>query len=347
MKLSQVGEKGFIARALELFAGLWIESVLKPGDDASSHAWSGLNLIMKIDGLSAYSSKYPWLSWRDLGWRAATMCASDLVAKGGRPFAFMLSVGAPGEAAFEDLVEALEGYREAVEVYGGVFAGGDTNSSQADVWLDAACLGISRRAPIPRSASPGNEVIITGLFGLSGLARIYYGLVLEGKIPVVKIPREVVSATSRPRARAEAVEILERHRECIEGSSDVSDSLAETLYALSQASGHVIELDDIPVDPVAEKISAEVGADLEDVVLNGGEEFELVLVARRGCSEDLVRDLKSAGIPSKAYGRVLEERGVEVRLRRRRIPRSGYEHFRSGAPAYKSPGKDNKGAAVV
>ncbi len=325
--LSDLGEKGFITRSLEILSGLWIPNPLPPGDDAASQHLGGSYVIFKIDGFSAYSSKYPWNTYNDLGWKAATSCASDVIAKGGFPYIYMISIGAPPTFDSEDALELILGFKEALNSYGGFFAGGDTNSSKEDLWVDVACIGYSFKDPIPRAGREGDRIVITGLYGYSGLARIYYENLLRGSIGVEDIPIEIRNATSRPRARIDAVRILEKYRGCIRGSVDVSDSLAESLYLLSEASGRVIEIHEIPIDPRAEEISRDLGADLIDVVFNGGEEYELVLAVDHQCVHDLVEEMRRRGITAGIYGVITKEQGVRLRHREKTIPRKGYQHF--------------------
>ena len=326
-RLSELGEKGFIARSLEILSNLWVPGPLAPGDDAASQPLGGSYVIFKIDGFSAYSSKYPWNTYSDLGWKAATSCASDVIAKGGFPYIYMISIGASPSLNAEEAFDVILGFKEALTYYGGFFAGGDTNSSKEDLWIDVACIGYTSKEPIPRAGGEGDKIIITGLYGYSGLARIYYENLLKGSIGVEDIPAEVRNATSRPRARIDALKVLEKYRGCIRGSVDVSDSLAESLYLLSEASGRIIEIHEIPIDPRAEEISKELGADPIDIGFNGGEEYELVLAVEDLCANNLVEEMRRTGIIAEIYGEITKERGVGLRYRGRTIPRMGYEHF--------------------
>jgi thiamine-monophosphate kinase len=327
MKLSDVGEKGFISRSMEILADIWISGSLAPGDDASSYYLAGLWLLLKIDGFSAHSSKYPWNRWGDLGWKAATSCASDIVAKGGTPYAYLISLGAPSNFPLEYMLELINGFKEALKLYGGVFAGGDTNSSKEDVWIDVACIGSTNTDPIPRGGRPGDRILITGRFGYSGLARIYYERFLKGDIRIEDIPEEMVRATSRPVARVGVEHVLKRYRRCIGGSVDVSDSLAESLYLISESSGYEIELHKIPADPRALEIARDIRADPVDIVFNGGEEYELVLSVEESCVESIVEDMRRIGIEISHYGVITGNGGLGVLYRGVKISREGYQHF--------------------
>src|SRR2546423_4384192 len=61
-----------------------------------------------------------WISWRDLGFRAAAVNISDLSASGAEPDALVVTLGAPGETQVEDVLELYDGIAGAgVRVVGG------------------------------------------------------------------------------------------------------------------------------------------------------------------------------------------------------------------------------------
>ena len=50
-----------------------------------------------------------WTSWRDLGYKAAAVNVSDLAASGARPFALVVSLGAPPETRARGRARAVRG----------------------------------------------------------------------------------------------------------------------------------------------------------------------------------------------------------------------------------------------
>jgi len=327
MSLRDLGERGYIERVIRESRDVWIWGPLKPGDDASAIPYLGGYLILKIDGFSSYNSKYPWNSWRDFGWKGVTACTSDIVAKGGRPSAYLVSVGLEPSMNEEDGLEVMRGVAEAIRFYGGYLAGGDTNSSPKDVWIDVACIGFSSVDPVARGGEPGGKIIITGRYGLHALAYYYYNLYLKGLIDLDEVPREIVEVTSRPIARVQINRVVERYRRCIKGAVDVSDSLAESLYLLSEASGFMVKLYDVPIDEKAFELSKAHNIDPVKLALYGGEEFEVVMVVDPICVDEILESIKDLGVPADVYGVVSEERGLGVYLRNNLIDRVGFKHF--------------------
>src|SRR3954468_1736076 len=105
MRLSEVGELGLLA---ELERRGLARNI---GDDA---AHLGHGLVVTQDALvEGVHFRLDWLSWRDLGWRAAAVNLSDLAASGAEPEALVVTLAVPGATAVEDLLELYRGLTEA------------------------------------------------------------------------------------------------------------------------------------------------------------------------------------------------------------------------------------------
>jgi thiamine-monophosphate kinase len=134
MRLSQLGEFGLLA---ELERRGLAERI---ADDA---ALLGGGLVITQDALVVGGHfRLDWISWRDVGFRAAAVNLSDLAASGAEPEALIVSLGAPPEAAVEDVLELYEGIGEA----GVPVRGGDTTRSEA-LYLSVTAVGRSERVP--------------------------------------------------------------------------------------------------------------------------------------------------------------------------------------------------------
>src|SRR5687767_3950052 len=112
MRLSDVGELGLLAE-LES-RGL----IVGTEHDA---AQLGGGLVVNQDALVAgVDFRLDWLSWRELGFRAAAVNISDLAASAARPEALVVTLAAPPETRVADVVALYEGMAESgVPVRGG------------------------------------------------------------------------------------------------------------------------------------------------------------------------------------------------------------------------------------
>jgi thiamine-monophosphate kinase len=106
-----------------------------------------------------------WISWRDLGFRAAAVNLSDLAASGADPKGLVVSLGAPPETQVEDVLELYEGIAET----GVPVVGGDTVRA-GEVVLSVTAVGRSERVPGRGGAQPGDVLVVTGPLGAAGAA---------------------------------------------------------------------------------------------------------------------------------------------------------------------------------
>jgi thiamine-monophosphate kinase len=263
MRLSQLGELGLLA---ELERRGLVQTI---ENDAAELADG---LVVTQDALvEGVHFRLDWLSWRDLGWRAAAVNLSDLAASGARPEALIVSLGLPAEAAFEDVVELYEGIAETkVSV-----RGGDTTRSDR-LFLSVTAVGRSDRVPGRSGARAGDALVVTGPLGASGAAFRRKSFV-------------------RPPLRLAEGMQLARHAHAV---IDISDGLAIDAGHLAIRSGVrcVIQLDRVPL--------AE-GATVDD--LGFGEDFELLAaVAEAGEFVEIGRCERGEGVVLELHGEPVE-----------------------------------------
>ena len=105
MRLSELGELGLLAELEQRGLIVGVEH------DAARLAGG---LVVTQDALvEGVHFRLDWLTWRDLGWRAAAVNLSDLAASGADPEALLVTLAVPAEAAVEDVVALYEGIAEA------------------------------------------------------------------------------------------------------------------------------------------------------------------------------------------------------------------------------------------
>jgi thiamine-monophosphate kinase len=232
MKLSEIGELGLLAELARRGLAQHIEH------DAAALADG---FVVTQDALvEDVHFRLDWISWRDLGWRAAAVNLSDLAASGAEPEGLFVTLAAPGETNVDDVLELYAGMSETrVPVLGG-----DTTRAD-ELVLAVAAVGRSPRVPGRAGARPGDELVLTGPLGAAGAA------FRRG-------------AYVRPPLRlAEGIELAPFAHALL----DVSDGLAVDAGHLAVRSGCrvVIELERVPLAD---------GARLDDVGF--GEDYELL-----------------------------------------------------------------------
>jgi thiamine-monophosphate kinase len=157
MLLSELGELGLLAELERRGLAQRIEH-----DAAELEGGVVVTQDALVDGVHF---RLDWLSWRDLGWRAAAVNLSDLAASGADPEGLIVAFGAPGETRVEDVLELYEGVAET----GVPVLGGDTTEAQQLV-VSVTAVGRSERVPGRAGAKPGDRLVVTGPLGAAGAA---------------------------------------------------------------------------------------------------------------------------------------------------------------------------------
>jgi len=232
MKLSRIGEIGLLAELERrgLIAGV--------EHDAAQLA--GSRLVTQDALVEGVHFRLDWISFRELGYRAAAVNISDLAASGADPEALVVTLAAPATTDSDDIVELYEGIAEC----GVPVVGGDTTSA-TELALVVTAIGRSDRIPGRAGAKPGDLLVTTGPLGGAGAA------FREGRYV-------------RPPLRIDEGKRLARTAHAM---LDLSDGLAVDAGHVARRSKVrcVIDLDAVPLGE---------GATIDD--LGFGEDYELL-----------------------------------------------------------------------
>jgi thiamine-monophosphate kinase len=266
MKLSEAGELGLL-RELES-RGL-IEGIEHDAAELQD------GLVITQDALvEGVHFRFDWLSWRELGFRAAAVNLSDLAASAARPEALLVTLAAPGTVRVEDVVELYKGIAAA----GPPVRGGDTTRADVVV-VTVTAIGRSERVPGRAGARPGHVLVVTGPLGAAGAAFREGGYL-------------------RPPIRVEEGLRLGRVASAM---LDVSDGLAVDAAHIARRSGCrlVIDLDRVPL-----------AGTVDD--LGFGEDFELLAAVPP--SNSLLLDFPVVGSCEEGEGVLLLRGGEPYEL---------------------------------
>jgi thiamine-monophosphate kinase len=232
MRLSDLGELGLLAELEQRGLIVGVEN------DAAQLAGG---LVVTSDVLvEGVHFRLAWLTWHELGFRAAAVNLSDLAASGATAEALVVAFAAPASTAAEDVIALYEGIAEA----GVSVVGGDT-SAAGQVVVAVTALGRSERVPGRTGARPGDLLVVTGPLGAAGAAFRF-------------------GQHARPPLRLAEGRRLAPHAHAM---LDISDGIAVDAGHLARRSGVrcVVDLDAVPLAG---------GATIDD--LGFGEDFELL-----------------------------------------------------------------------
>ncbi|MEM1698697.1 MAG: AIR synthase related protein [Sulfolobales archaeon] len=267
-------------------------------DDAQAILVDGLWLFLKIDGTSASSSMYPWLTFSEFGYRVALSAITDLVAKNSKPLLLASSISISGELQLEMVLDVVTGMQELAEASGSLYIGGDINRlSYSDVVVDVASIGISRN---PKPSTPFRAdltVHSVKCLGLSSIpAALYY---LRRDYHTWK---DVLKATAKPEPPLKFFE----YSDLVEASTDISDGL-NSIRRVLEKSGSDLVLTYEAMCPEVIEFSREEKVELSRLLSLMGEEYTVVSAA-----EDVDLPTTKIGRTVKGEGRIYFE-GRELR----------------------------------
>jgi len=259
-------------------------------------------LLFSIDGYSIESVKLPWRSFGDVGWCSVVATISDHVVKGGFPRDIVISLGLDRDMLVDDLIDLLEGVKDALEEYNLRLLGGDLNYSP-NPWINVSLLSYTavKKPPSRCCGVVGDKIIVTGFYGAMGVVTLH-GLDEAGSY------KWVVDYTKRPRVYIALSTVIGLYYRAIHSSMDVSDGLGYTLLELSKQSGLGVSLHDLP--NYYDELNELCGGDADCLwryVLNGGEEYGAVLFVDHHQVDAIMDYLKKLEIPAKVVGEVVDK----------------------------------------
>ncbi|MDX1386382.1 MAG: thiamine-phosphate kinase, partial [bacterium] len=204
--------------------------------------------------------------------------------------------------------------------------GGDTNLSQKGWVVSVTVTGYTGRSPKLRSgAKAGDSLWVTGTFG--GAALGWEAWRKKDKSRTTAVFRK---KHSRPEPRLLWGQRLGENP-LVSAMIDCSDGLASDLQHLAEASGVAMELevDEVPRLPGFEKAARRLKANPLDLLLGGGEDYELIFTLAPEGEADMSEWLQSYDICAKRVGRVRAGKGVRFLQSGQELKKTyrGFSHF--------------------
>lgn len=304
------------------------------GDDAAVIAAAdGSVRAVSIDAIvDGVAFRRRWCPPRAIGRKAAGAALSDLAAMGAEPAELYVWVGIPEDLGRDEALELSDGLAEVAERSGAALLGGDLTASAV---LAVAVTAIGTAPDAERivgraGATAGEAVCVSGALGgaAAGL------MLLEHPELAADVPDEAAAA-ARARQLAPEPRLALGPELAAAGATamiDVSDGLGAEAEHLAAASsvGLEIEIDRVPVAPGVAEVAAAAGRDPVELVVSGGEDYELLCAIPRARLGACLAAAQRCGIALTEIGRI--DAGATVRLRLpggRSVRPGGHDHFRA------------------
>lgn len=332
MKLKDLGEDALIDIITAAYSpptGNGIEKAL--GDDTSVTTLtdSKSSILITTDTLvegvhfkDSYSTPYL------IGKKLLSVSLSDIAAMGARAKYFLISLVLSPECTDDYVKELYRGLNERAEEAGVALIGGNTTSAgNGTNVMTSTVIGEAQAEKViyREGASAGEDIYMTGTVGDSAL-----GLKVL-KEDLRELYKDAVRRHLDPQARSEAGALL-GERSLVTSMLDISDGFMKDLSRLTTAGkvGAKIMLKDLPLSTDTAKY-IELTPDGYDLLLSGGEDYELLFTANKSKAMDIQSISKELGLRITNIGETTSEEEIIIVDHDNKpieLKFKGFEHFK-------------------
>jgi thiamine-monophosphate kinase len=262
----------------------WFGPTIAPdvgiGDDAAVLHPDGPVVVTVDAAVEEVHFRRDLISWSDVSARAIEAAVSDIAAMGaslrGVGCGLLLAWTLPhdfDDASFDAL---CEGAQRAAKRVGAVIVGGNLTRAAA-VTLTTTAIGRARGVPLTRAGARIGDVV--ALSGPVGAAAIGLRALLLGR-GEEQVFAPFVHRWRHPHARLDVGKTLVAKAHAV---IDLSDGLVQDAAHVARASGCAIHVTAraIPRLDDHERVAALLGEDARTLLLNGGEDYELLATGPR------------------------------------------------------------------
>jgi len=340
MKVAELGEFGLIdlirsssARYENSGRRPWQKVLVGIGDDAA--AWqSGNHIQLATTDTLVQDIHFNLgiINWEELGWKAMAVNLSDIAAMGGIPKYALLSLALPGELEVEDISKFTNSMVHLAREFGVAIVGGNV-ATAPNVVITVTIIGCSESKVILKrsTASPGEQVAVTGYLGLSAAGLEMF----KGKtISDPEVSNILRRAHFKPMPKVKEGQIL--IEQGVKTAIDISDGLIADLDHICESSkvNAKIKVEQVPVHPI---VTANF-SNYRELALCGGEDYELLFTADEAtvarakqalnCQVTVIGDITKEKLPTRVTA--VDSKGNIIHYKK-----GGWEHFKNGVPEVK------------
>jgi thiamine-monophosphate kinase len=300
------------------------DATIGPGDDCAAIDLGDKYLLITTDMMATKSHIPKGMGPYDIGWSIIAVNLSDIAAMGGRPLGLVTAIGITRGHPIDFIEQLADGMNDCARRFGTSIVGGDTKEHDDLVLCGTAFGEVAKNGILlRRGASAGDLIAVSGVLGKAGAG--FHSLKRNLGL------KEAEDALKRPWPRVREGMALSKSgfvTSCI----DISDGLSTSVFELSRNSGmtHEIVYEKIPKAKEVEMAFHDLERQ-KDLVLNFGDDFELIFTIKREAEEQLDKLAKECGCPFTVIGKVTsgEENILIDGGKREKLENLGYEHFRT------------------
>ena len=262
-------------------------------------------IIVKTDTLVESTDIPNTMNLRDAARKSVMACISDFAAKGVRPQYGTISVNLPRKITHAKINQISKGFAEASKEYGIFISGGDTNEGK-EIVFNVCVFGKDKNIIHRKGAKIGDLLFVTGPFGYTPVG---LGILMKKIKPKrqTSFTKKCTNVFLRPKPN---LDFGIKCKKYFSSSMDSSDGLSTTLNEMARQSGKKFVIKNIPCTKEIEQFAKENRMGLNDLVFNGGEEYEIVFTASPKNLAQIRKKAKALRVPIIEIGHVESGSGV-------------------------------------
>jgi thiamine-monophosphate kinase len=234
---------------------------------------------------------------KHLGYKAVVANVSDIYAMNGTPQYITVSIAISSKYSVEAVEEIYKGMYLACERYGIDLIGGDTTSSLKGLFISITAIGTIEKEKVAyRSGAKENDLICVS----GDLGAAFMGLQLlerekrvfkehPGVQPDLENQHYLLARQLKPEARKDIIGILAIRKIVPTSMIDISDGLSSEITHLCKQSncGARLYESKIPIHSDTFELGVNMNLDIISVLMNGGEDYELLFTVSQKDYEQL------------------------------------------------------------
>ncbi|MFX1419801.1 MAG: thiamine-monophosphate kinase [Promethearchaeota archaeon] len=289
------------------------------------------NIVLNSDMLVSTTDVPPSMNFYQIGRKSVIMNLSDLIVKAVYPKGLIISFGLPMELTKNQFMDIVNGIIDTCLKYDMEYIGGDINETK-ELIINPTIFGFKNPKSIiyRKGIKVGDILVANNKFGLTGVG---FNILLEkmGNVNNFSGYKRSIMSVLEPSISENEAFILSENK-LATASIDSSDGLYKCLLDLMLSNPNVgfeVEFNEDLIDMEAIKYSKEFNLSLEELVLNGGEEFIHLFTINPKNFNIVEKEIKSKGGQIFKIGRVISEESIFIiqEGKKKEIKNYGFEHF--------------------
>jgi thiamine-monophosphate kinase len=292
-ELNDLGEFGLIERIKNASILRNSGSLTGIGDDAAVIKKDEKTVfLVTTDALTeGVHFDLTYVPLKHLGYKSVAVNVSDIAAMNGTAEQITVSLACSNRFSVEAIEELYQGILLACEHYKVDLVGGDTTSSRAGLLLSITAIGSAETDKVVyrSGAKPNDIVCVSGdlggaYMGLQVLEREKQSFLANPDMqPELEGLDYIVQRQLKPEARQDMVKELSNLGILPTSMIDISDGLASEILHLCKASNTGADLfeEKFPIDQMTYDTAREFDLDPLTVMMNGGEDYELLFTIKQ------------------------------------------------------------------